>query len=265
MSVKFDHLVHFTNQPELVKESFKELGFQAITGGKHPNWGTYNALCYFEGLRYLEWIGFSDMKVAKLSDNILIQQVLEDSQVDEGFSQVAFRTNDIVGLADRLKKQGLDVVGPVPGSRKKEDGSVLNWSMLFINEEQPLGLRAPFFIQWGKNDEAREIEMKELFTHSEQTSTISYVGYVVHDIEKAIEKYSSILGIPSDSTNKYEDEFGEYKEFHMTGFTIRFYQPTTSELIALLNNKGERPFLSGISSVSKEKTVLMAGGYYRLE
>lgn len=150
MLVKFDHLVHFTNRPEEARNDFQAIGFKTIQGGNHPNWGTYNCLSYFPDLRYIEWIGIKDLEVAKTSDNILIQQIVHDSLTKgEGFSQLAFRTNDIIALQGSLNEKGFQTIGPFPGSRKKADGTTISWSMLFIKEEPASDLRYPFFHSMG--------------------------------------------------------------------------------------------------------------------
>lgn len=81
MVITFDHLVHFTINPEEAKASFEKLGFLAVNGGQHLDWGTYNSLSYFQHLRYIEWIGFKDFEKAVQSDNILIQQIVKDDDV----------------------------------------------------------------------------------------------------------------------------------------------------------------------------------------
>jgi hypothetical protein len=49
-------------------------------------------------------------------------------------------------FAGVLHAAGVDYVGPVPGSRQRPDGSVLNWKSLPLKEDEHGIL--PFFIEW---------------------------------------------------------------------------------------------------------------------
>jgi hypothetical protein len=263
MSITFDHLVHFTKEPDVAREEFQKLGFHVIKGGNHPNWGTYNSLCYFQELRYIEWIGFTNHRIAQSSESILIQQILKDWPA-EGFSQLAFRTDDINTLKLTLQEKGLKTVGPVEGSRKKEDGTVLSWAMLFIEDEDEHSLRSPFFIQWGKDDQTRTQEMRNLMLHTNQASTISYIGLVVEDGKSALQRYASLLELPV-SIHLKEDRWGPpFYGLALKDFSLRFYEPTTPELKKLIDKRGEKPFICGITGIDKNEVVEINGGLYSI-
>lgn len=253
MTLKFDHLVHFTNEPEDAQNHFQSLGFNAFQGGKHPNWGTYNSLCYFHDLGYIEWIGFTDIEVAKTSDNVLIQQIVVDSNNGEGFSTLAFRTDDISRLKLELNQRGFETVGPVPGSRKREDGSIISWSMLFI-KEMTIDIRYPFFIQWGQSDEVRKTDLQAATQHKNGAPTISYVSFRVKNIQEVTEKYCLLLGLDLSTVVEARDESGEYFEIAVGGVTLRLY-----------NGETVRPFICGISGTEEEKFVKINGGNYKFE
>ncbi|MFZ3587716.1 VOC family protein [Bacillus sp. DJP31] len=256
--LKFDHLVHFTHNPEHTKVAFQTLGFNAIHGGKHQNWGTFNNLCYFQGLRYIEWIGIMDMETSKASDNVLIQQIVKDSAIGEGFSQLAFRVDNLREWSIDLKKRGFDVLGPVDGSRKKDDGTTLSWSMLFIKEDDENHVRYPFFIQWGHDDDVRELAMQSLFQHNIGRLSLSYLGISVKNRKCAVEKYSLVFNFDSKRTTENEDSFGVYSELVIGDFFIRFYESKQG----VVENLGERPFLCGISGVNDNKLIQLNGGIY---
>ncbi|MBM6617978.1 VOC family protein [Bacillus suaedaesalsae] len=245
MMLKFDHLVHFSTSPLKAAEEFSLHGFQVIPGGSHPNWGTYNSLSYFPGLRYIEWIGINKMSIASTSDNPLIQQIVHDSFKGEGFSQIAFRTDDIEALATNLTEKGFTTIGPIQGSRKREDGTVLEWSMLFIDDQE---LRLPFFIQWGKRDEERDNDLQSLMNHENGTPSFSFVGYAVKDARNFARKLCNIVGV------KKLDIYQTYSEINVDGIGVRFYEKEGSQ----------RPMLVGITGVNEEKTIEIAGGRYHL-
>ncbi|KAA0546954.1 VOC family protein [Bacillus sp. BGMRC 2118] len=245
MSLKFDHLVHFSTSLSTVAEKFSSLGFHAVKGGSHPSWGTYNSLCYFSGLRYIEWIGIQNLSIASTSDNLLIQQLVEDSFKGEGFSQIAFRTDNIDNLAIRLSAQGFNTIGPVQGSRMKEDGTLLKWSMLFINDQQ---YRFPFFIQWGQPDMERNLQLGPMTIHENGTPTLSYIGYAVKDAPSFASNFCRI--IESKRLHIYQT----YSEIHIEDFAIRFYEKEGTH----------RPILVGITGVLEDNIVDVAGGSYHL-
>ncbi|RAK19091.1 glyoxalase-like protein [Anoxybacillus vitaminiphilus] len=258
MNITFDHLVHFTKSPEEAKTAFQLIGFHAIDGGKHPSWGTYNCLNYFTGLRYIEWIGFTDFDKAKTSDNVLIQQIVTDFHKEEGFSQLAFRTNDMDAVINHVQAKGRKPIGPFTGSRKREDGKVLSWSMLFIEEEQDDTCRYPFFIQWGEPEEARMKEMEPLMQHSIGSPSLSYIGMHVSDLDKSLQKYCHLFDMPRQSVTQNKDEFGPYSELFIGNISVRLYE-TAPIGHALIN----RPFLCGITKMPENKTIQVKNGIYQ--
>jgi Glyoxalase-like domain len=262
MNVTFDHIVHFTKKPEEAKTAFQLIGFHAINGGNHPSWGTYNCLNYFTGLRYIEWIGFMDFDKAKTSDNVLIQQIVADSYKGEGFSQLAFRTDDIGAVIDRIEAKGLKPIGPFSGSRKREDGKVLSWSMLFIEDKQDDTCRYPFFIQWGEPEEARAKEMAPLMQHAVGTPSLSYIGMSVSRLDESLQKYCHLFDVPRQSIMESNDEFGAYFELAIGNIAIRLYE-AKSLISAIESSLINRPFLCGITGMPENKTVHIKNGVYQ--
>jgi hypothetical protein len=261
MNITFDHVVHFTKSPEEAKAAFQLIGFHAINGGKHSSWGTYNCLNYFTGLRYIEWIAFTDFKKAKASDNILIQQIVMDSYKEEGFSQLAFRADDIAAVIAHIETKGLKPIGPFAGSRKREDGKVLSWSMLFINDEQDHTCRYPFFIQWGDPEEIRTKEMASLMQHSIGIPSLSYIGMSVSHLGESLQKYCHLFDVPSQSVTQSNDEFGTYSELPIGNIAIRLYE--AKSLTAPIDNALiNRPFLCGITGMPENKVVHIKNGIY---
>ncbi|BDG41935.1 VOC family protein [Saccharococcus caldoxylosilyticus] len=261
MDIMFDHIVHFTKNPEEAKTAFQLIGFHAINGGKHLSWGTYNCLNYFTGLRYIEWIGFTDFDKAKTSDNVLIQQIVADSHKGEGFSQLAFRTDDIDAVIAHIQAKGLKPIGPFSGSRTREDGKVLSWSMLFIKDEQDGTCRYPFFIQWGEPEEVRTKEMAPLMQHRIGIPSLSYIGMNVSNLDESLQKYCRLFDVPRQSVTESSDEFGTYSELVIGNIAVRFYEAKSLAISidsALIN----RPFLCGITGMPENKVIHIKNGIY---
>lgn len=263
MNVKFDHLVHFTNNPKDAQSTFNVLGFNTIKGGNHTNWGTHNSLCYFHNLGYIEWIGITNFEIANTSDNVLIQQIVKDSLIGEGFSTIAFRTIDIFALQKNLEQKGYETIGPFDGNRKREDGSILSWSMLFLKEKADNPIRYPFFIQWGQPDEIRKNEMNDLWLHKNGIPTISYIGFEIENVQEAVRQYCELFDLDQEACTNGNDEFGDFTEITVSNISLQFYQTTLNSSPL---NGSHRPFYCGISGVSKEKeeTIKVQGAIYKI-
>lgn len=252
MNVAFDHLVHLTERPEQAKTAFEQWGFTAIHGGRHPSWGTYNALCYFEHLRYIEWIGIADEQTAKTCGNPLIAQLVADRQEGNGFSQFAFRTNNIGAVAAHLKRNGFTPIGPLPGSRERDDGKRLTWSMLFIEDDTDGAFRYPFFIQWGDGDDVRMNELAPLMHHQIGASSLSSIGVYTLDLRRAIDAYRRLFGLPVPRFGR--DEAGAYAELAVGGIALRFYEAD--------HRPSTRPFLCRLVGVQEQRRIEIDGATY---
>jgi hypothetical protein len=116
-------------------------GVRAAFGGVHPGAGTRNALLSLGENRYLEII-------APDPDQPATADVRDLKDLDQpALIGWAVHPGDIEELANRLKSEGVAVVGPKPGSRKRLDGRVLNWKTLGLKDDA--GGLLPFFIEWG--------------------------------------------------------------------------------------------------------------------
>lgn len=136
-SVRIDHFV--VGIPELQKgidEFFKAAGVKPVLGGKHPFFGTHNALVSLGYRLYLEILaplpGLDTGIYAKLNKLTPLSW--------------AVSTDSIEDLKEKLKKQGFESTDIIPGFRTTPDGSKLEWSALMILKPAIKGV--PFFIQW---------------------------------------------------------------------------------------------------------------------
>jgi len=120
---------------------FHHLGVSAIPGGVHPGAGTKNALLSLGKLRYLE-IMAPDPSQPDAADPRNLRTLKGPALV--GWAEHRDHLDEFAGV---LHAAGVDYVGPVPGSRQRPDGSVLNWKSLPLKEDEHGIL--PFFIEWG--------------------------------------------------------------------------------------------------------------------
>ena len=142
--VGIDHLILAIDDLEKGIESFaRRTGVRPEFGGEHPGRGTANALVSLGQGRYLEILAPAS-KTAKLDPS------WGDTLHYPSLNPVgwALHSRDLVRTVVDLRKAGLPVSDPQPGSRKRPDGSTLTWQTAALEGPQ-LDLY-PFFIQWGE-------------------------------------------------------------------------------------------------------------------
>jgi hypothetical protein len=137
-----DHIIlGCTDLEDGIEFVFRHLGVRAIPGGVHPGAGTKNALLSLGKLRYLE-IMAPDPSQPDAADPRNVRTLKRPALV--GWAEHRGHLDEFAGV---LRTAGVDYVGPVPGSRQRPDGSVLNWKSLPLKEDEHGIL--PFFIEWG--------------------------------------------------------------------------------------------------------------------
>src|SRR5690625_3978597 len=193
----FDHIVHYCEDPHQVIPFLKEKGIHAVIGGEHQRRPTYNVLSYFD-LSYIEFIGTSDREELQEMDHgpfSMIQTII-DSDFSAGFKRFVLRTNDIEAAKDHFLKEGLQVNGPVALSRKKPDGSILEWKLLFIGRDNDR-LEYPYMIQWGKEDDLlrRDLINEGAIDTQDQQLKISHINIAVKDLPRTIKHWSRLFGL----------------------------------------------------------------------
>ena len=151
----WDHAVHFVSQPEPAIQALSGQKLNAVAGGRHPGWGTRNALSYF-GLTYIEFLAIADdAELLSAAETFLLcrdaSRLLPDN---EALYRVALRSDDIERTHAELHEQGLRVSPIVNGQRDDPQGNVIRWRIFTIDGDFD-GLVYPFILQWGEEDDAR--------------------------------------------------------------------------------------------------------------
>lgn len=145
LSSGIDHIVYASADLERGMDEIEQLlGIRPVRGGRHPQYGTHNALLSLGTDTYLEVIA-RDPNLPMPVGGALVQ--LSDEQESHLLTWV-LRTEDIAGLASAARSVGLGI-GPIqPGSREQPDGGTLNWQ-LTDPHAMPMGGAIPFLISWG--------------------------------------------------------------------------------------------------------------------
>lgn len=191
--MKFDHVVHFIEgTPEDAVNYWKDQNLHPIVGGRHEKWGTSNALLYGKD-SYIEWLALDNRDIAEGADHPLTQLLLHNGP---GFGTVCFRTSSISDLHRRLTESGFQTSGILDGSRRTADGKLVEWKMLFVNEEPSSRLPNPFFIQWNDSDENRFKGLKAdgAMAEAQEKMALDRCIFGVEDVEEASERWKELLG-----------------------------------------------------------------------
>lgn len=264
---QFDHLVHFVNSPVEAIEQFHHIGLHAVEGGKHESLGTYNSLSYFD-LSYIELIGVYNKEAVVSSSDMKysLRETLKNDQFVEGLSRIALRSNDLESVAERFRQLGLDVYGPHPMSRKRPDGSVVSWKLLYAGK-QGEKLDLPFFIEWDQKDEERKQDLKDrsvIAKHEKGDIHLSYVGFAVQKHDETAKKWADYLDLQEGETFIDSSLNATGKRLHVKGGDIVLFSPNGEGRVSdILNKRGEKPFLVQFSGAGQDEEVQISKAIYR--
>lgn len=145
MSNDIDHLVFACANLERGMDEIEQLlGIRPVPGGRHPDFGTHNALLSLGPETYLEVIARDP------DSTISVPSALAELRDDQNsrLKTWVLRTEDIDQLAGIANAAGINI-GPVQsGSRDAPDGSKISWQLTDHNA-MPMGGAIPFLINWG--------------------------------------------------------------------------------------------------------------------
>jgi len=134
LDVGLDHLILATTSLTRGMEEFTRLtGVVPRRGGQHPGRGTENALVSLGPGHYLALLAPIDNAGDASSANL----------TPAGW---ALHTRDLPRLIDRVRAAGFQLLGPIPGSRRTPDSTLLQWRA--ASTGGPGVEVAPFFIEW---------------------------------------------------------------------------------------------------------------------
>jgi hypothetical protein len=140
-----DHIVYAVSDLETGINELEHLfGVRAAIGGRHPDFGTHNALLSIGPETYLEIIA-PDPKLAVPDQGFMFG--IKDNQ-DPRIATWALQSNSIEEQADAAIAAGIQLGAVESGSRLAPDGTVLTWQ-LTDPYAMPHDGAVPFLISWG--------------------------------------------------------------------------------------------------------------------
>jgi len=142
---RVDHIVLATPDVDDTADRLTTtLGVRAVAGGKHPQWGTRNALIALGAGVYLEIIG-PDLHA--LPEEPPRPFGLDTLSVPR-LATWAVRGRALEALLGQARASGVELGEIQRRTRRRPDGVLLGWSMTELEAARADGI-IPFFIDWG--------------------------------------------------------------------------------------------------------------------
>jgi hypothetical protein len=146
MIAGIDHLVIACPDPDAAAAELESLlGLRCTGGGQHPGAGTRNRIAWLADGSYIELLGVDDPEAARSTPvGTAAVELLDGSP--GGLATWALRDDAVELTADGLRAAGAHF-GPITyGSRRRDDGELVEWWVTF--PDGGLGpQRPPFLIQ----------------------------------------------------------------------------------------------------------------------
>ena len=141
-----DHLIIACADPNAAAAELEAgLGLACTGGGRHPEGGTWNRIAWLADGSYLELIGVEDREAALATPvGAAVVATLDDA--GGGLATYALRDDGVELTAAALSGAGSSIGSVRHGSRRRDDGELVEWWVAF--PATPLGPGAtPFLIQ----------------------------------------------------------------------------------------------------------------------
>ncbi len=144
MAATLDHFIYAGRDLEAMSAQFHRLtGVLSGRGGRHPGWGTHNALASLGGGVYFELLAVDPTQKDQLEGTM-------GGRVDALPSPRLFaymlKGHDLAEQQKVLARHGIDA-DLFDASRNTPDGRTLKWRLL-VPHDNPLGDFVPKFIDW---------------------------------------------------------------------------------------------------------------------
>jgi hypothetical protein len=234
-SIKVDHAGICAYNLAVMQQAFADLGLRAEYGGVHANGGTQNALLGFNDGSYIELIAPQHPQTLSPSD-AQDWRVLKPDKARDCFWAVG--SADIKTEAARLQKSGIEISGPVPGSRKKPDGVVLEWETATIKPEKG-GDILPFLIE-DKTPRSARIQPSASVKGTE-LSGIDIVVLGVKELDASVALFRRAFGLPAPAIASDAAFGARMAYFPRTPVLLATPLNENSWLATQLNQAGQSP------------------------
>jgi glyoxalase-like protein len=147
VNIAIDHVVFGARQLAGGIAALEQaLHVRAVPGGRHPAWGTHNALLGLDPACYVEVLA-PDPEAEAPATALAGREVPDSPRL----LSWAARTGDLEAAVARAGARGMDLGSIHAGSRARPDGSLLSWRLTDIQAPRWDGI-VPFLIDWGSSE-----------------------------------------------------------------------------------------------------------------
>lgn len=195
MLLGIDHLVIAVADPDgAATELEQRLGLEAAGGGRHDALGTFNRLVWL-GDSYLELIGVFDRALA--AGSWIGAPTVRALDAGGGLATWALASDALDhDVADR-RSTGADLADPVPGERRRPDGTMVRWR---LSAPRMLGPADPPFMiehdsasaEWTPSDRAARAARRHPIGGAVRLETLELL---VDDVNLAIQRFARTAGL----------------------------------------------------------------------
>jgi hypothetical protein len=246
LPLKVDHASVCGSELEPLQQAFAAAGLRTDYGGPHANGVTHMALLGFEDGSYLELIAPQKPGAVEGSDWAKFMAA------NAGACAWAVAVDDIHSEIARLKRSGIEVEGPFPGSRRRPDGTLLQWETARVGGGTP-GATLPFLIQ---DKTPRRLRMQP--SASIKRSGLNGIAIVVlgvSDFDAATVLFRQAYGWPAPVIEEHR-EFGA-RMAYFAGTPVLLAAPLdrSSWLAERLEQVGESPVAFLLSTSPSDSVV----------
>jgi catechol 2,3-dioxygenase-like lactoylglutathione lyase family enzyme len=219
--VQLDHVVVAVRDLREAGRLYRALGFNVVDGGHHGHAPTRNALIAFEDGSFIELIEWTAH-----SRHDRWQRILESD--GEGPVDFALSTSHLPAMLERARDHGIEMFGPVDGSRVTPLGHRLRWRV-----GRPASSELPFLCS-DITPRTLRIPGGDALQHANGASGIDTVFVAVTDAQGLLDKYRSLFVSDLDSMSVRDSRFAvgrpgvNVAATRMNGCTVALVSPEPS-------------------------------------
>jgi hypothetical protein len=141
-----DHIIYAAPDLErAIGDVRGRYGVSPVPGGRHPGYGTRNALVGLGESMYLELVGIDREQAVPASKRLF---ELDETSAPRYVAWCARASRPLARTIDAARGAGLDLGEIISMSRARPDGSIIAWTMTSPFAERAGGV-LPFYIDWG--------------------------------------------------------------------------------------------------------------------
>lgn len=241
-----DHVVIHVRHLDEAIAHYRAQGFTVVPGGEHPDFGSHNALIALEDDSYLELIAFRSPPAEGRHSSPAATRLLSWAQRPTGLVDWALVPTSLSEVLTEARARGLDLDGPIPGSRQRPDGATVAWEFGI-----PDGFDIPFLCA-DVTPRTLRVPDGDARCHPNGALGIHSLVIAVADLDASVQRYAALLGIPPQENREAALPESRTASFHLGDALITLAAPlgVSSTLASHLADHGEGPYTLTLRTAS---------------